>query len=161
MCVYLCVRAQMHLCTISKHCLITASPLHENLFANSAHTQFCSFECEKLVGGTKKPEPVPHTSSTHVQNWANFRNQFKCKIQSGALDSPEVVGLLCADKQHGLMVQDPAWTLISKYTVGGSSSKIQSVSTRRAMSPGDLYVVGRIWLWTKSSLWDKRNERKR
>lgn len=44
---YLCVRAQMHPYTISEHCLITASLLHENLLANSLHTQFG--ECEKLV----------------------------------------------------------------------------------------------------------------
>lgn len=44
--VCLCVCAQMHPYTISEHCLITASLLHENLLANSM--QFT--EREKLVG---------------------------------------------------------------------------------------------------------------
>lgn len=150
-CVYVSVRAQMHPYTISKHCLITASLLHENLLANSPHTLFGG--CEKLVGGTKKPELVPNTSSTHAQNrGANFRNQLKRKIQSGVLDSRGGIGLLCADKQHGLMVRDPAWTTISKYTVGSSTSKIQYVSTQRATTPNDLYTVGLVWLWTKPSL---------
>lgn len=119
-------------------------------------------ECEKLVGRTKKPEPVPHTSSTHAPNRAaDFRNQFKCKIQSGALDSPEGIGLLHADKQHGLMVRDPAWTIFSKYTVGSSVSKIQYVSTWKAMSPNDLYAVGLVWLWIKSSLWETNGMRGR
>lgn len=158
--VYLCVRAQMHPYTISKHCLITASLLHENLLANSPHTQF--WRVWEVSWGTKKPEPFPRTSSTHVQNRrANFRNQFKCIIQSGALDSSEGSGLLCSDKQHGLMVRDPAWTIFSKYTVGSSASKIQYVSTQRAMSPNDLYVVGLVWLRTKPSLWETNGMRRR
>lgn len=97
-----------------------------------------------------------HKAEQHI-----FKNQHKCIIQSGALVSQGGTGLLCADKQHGLMVQDPAQTIFSKYTVGSSASKIQYVSTWRAMSPNDLYMVGLVWLWTKPSLWETNGMRER
>ena len=101
-CVYLCVRAQMHPYTISKHCLITGSLLHENLSAKSPHTFWRVLE---VSWGTKKPKLATHTSSNHKQNKdANSRNQLKHKIQPGVLDSLGHIGLICADKQRGLMV---------------------------------------------------------
>lgn len=69
--------------------------------------------------------------------------------------------MLCANKQHYVMVWDPARTIFSKYTAGSSASKIQYVSTQRAMSPNDLYMAGLVWLWTNPSLWETNGMRGR
>lgn len=67
--------------------------------------------------------------------------------------------LLWADKQLGLMLPDPVRTILSKYTLGSSASKIQYVSTWRAMSPNDLYMAGLVWQWTNPSLWETNGMR--
>lgn len=77
------------------------------------------------------------------------------------MDSWEALSVFCADKQHGLMVHEPARTIFSKYTVGSSPSKIQYVSTWRAMSANDLYMAGLVWLRTNPSLWETNGMRGR
>lgn len=59
------------------------------------------------------------------------------------------------------MAQDPACSVLSKYTLGSSAGKIQYISTWRAMSPNDLYIVGLVWMRTKPFLWEIHGARGR